>query len=121
MRKEHFEIIGMTCSACASNIEKHVSKMSGVSDVSVNLLKNSMTISMEDSIEVQSVIDTIRKAGYDAKLKIKDRHTLLESKENGAEIVYGTMKKRMLLSIIFCYPFSIWEFMLYLSDTPFFR
>ena len=104
MRKEQFDVIGMTCSACASNIEKHVSKLSGVSEVSVNLLKNQMSVSMDDSIETQSVIDTVKKAGYDACLKEKNKKVQQEIKEDSAALEYQAMKKRLLISAIFAIP-----------------
>ena len=104
MKKEQFDVIGMTCSACASNIEKHVSKLSGVSSVSVNLLKNTMSVSMDDSIEVQNVIDTVKKAGYDAKRTDVNKQVKSKIKEDSAIIAYKEMKKRLLISAIFAVP-----------------
>ena len=37
----------MTCSACSSRVESCVRKLPGVKDVSVNLLKNSMSVSYD--------------------------------------------------------------------------
>ena len=53
MQKEQFDITGMTCSACSARIEKSVGKLPGIKEVSVNLLKNSMVASYD-----QSVLDT---------------------------------------------------------------
>ncbi|MCI8329786.1 MAG: heavy-metal-associated domain-containing protein [Oscillibacter sp.] len=39
MRKEQFDITGMTCSACLARMEKSVAKLPGIQGVSVNLLK----------------------------------------------------------------------------------
>lgn len=47
MKKESFDITGMTCSACANRIEKTVKKVPGLQEVSVNLLKNSMVTSYD--------------------------------------------------------------------------
>ena len=49
MRKEQFHITGMTCSACSSRVEGCVVKLPGVKEVSVNLLKNSMVVSYDES------------------------------------------------------------------------
>ena len=38
--KENFDVTGMSCSACSSHVEKSVSKVDGVTKVSVNLLTN---------------------------------------------------------------------------------
>ena len=48
MNKEKFDITGMTCSACSTRVEQCVRKLPGVSEVSVNLLKNSMVVSYDE-------------------------------------------------------------------------
>ena len=35
--KQKFNVTGMTCSACSAHVEKAVSRVEGVSQVSVNL------------------------------------------------------------------------------------
>ena len=50
LKKEQFDVTGMTCSACSARIEKSVSKLPGIKEVSVNLLKNSMVASYDESI-----------------------------------------------------------------------
>lgn len=40
LQKEQFDITGMTCSACSARVEKSVSKLPGIQEVAVNLLKN---------------------------------------------------------------------------------
>ena len=50
MKKQNFVITGMTCSACSSRVEKCVSALDGISDVSVNLLTNSMRLSYDENI-----------------------------------------------------------------------
>ena len=48
--KEKFDVTGMTCSACSSRVEKCVSKLEGVEEVSVNLLTNSMQVEFNDAV-----------------------------------------------------------------------
>jgi Cu+-exporting ATPase len=36
MQKENLQIVGMSCAACASRIEKVVGRLDGISAVSVN-------------------------------------------------------------------------------------
>lgn len=45
---EKFDVTGMTCSACSSRVEKCVSKLEGVEEVSVNLLTNSMQVKYKE-------------------------------------------------------------------------
>ena len=46
--KENFDVTGMSCSACSSHVEKSVSKVDGVTKVSVNLLTNSMQVEFDE-------------------------------------------------------------------------
>ena len=46
--KQTFDITGMTCAACSARVDKAARAVDGVSDVSVNLLKNSMEVSYAD-------------------------------------------------------------------------
>jgi len=48
MKKEQFDITGMTCSACSARVEQCVAKLPGVAEASVNLLKNSMAVSYDE-------------------------------------------------------------------------
>lgn len=50
LQKEQFDITGMTCSACSTRVEKSVAKLPGIKEVSVNLLKNSMVASYDESV-----------------------------------------------------------------------
>ena len=41
---EQYSVTGMTCAACQARVEKVVSNVPGVTDVSVSLLTNSMGV-----------------------------------------------------------------------------
>lgn len=56
MKKDFFDITGMTCSACANRIEKGVKRLPGIQEVSVNLKKNSMVVSYDESISDRDAI-----------------------------------------------------------------
>ena len=67
MQKEQFDITGMTCSACSARIEKSVGKLPGIKEVSVNLLKNSMVASYDESVlDTAGIVQAVEKAGYGA-------------------------------------------------------
>ena len=70
MKKQNFVITGMTCSACSSRVEKCVSALDGTSDVSVNLLTNSMRLSYDENVtDENEIIRTVIRAGYGATVK----------------------------------------------------
>ena len=105
MKKEQFDVIGMSCSACAVRIEKAVSKITGVKEVSVNLLKNSMTLSCDDTCDSADIITAVKNAGYDAILKSdKVKKNNQNSATDTADIEYKDIKKRLWLSLIFTLP-----------------
>ena len=70
MRKERFNITGMTCSACSARVERAVKKMEGTADVSVNLLTNSMSLAYDENVtSPAAIIAAVEEAGYGASVK----------------------------------------------------
>jgi len=105
LKKEYFYISGMTCSACAARVEKSVSSLEGVSDVSVNLLKNSMTLMLDEStVRSEDIIDSVRRAGYGATIKGAGLKNKTEKKSNSYDSEYKSLKKRLIVSVIFALP-----------------
>ena len=67
MKKEKFDITGMTCSACSTRVEQCVRKLPGVNEVSVNLLKNSMVVSYdEQALDTAGIVAAVENTGYGA-------------------------------------------------------
>ncbi|MCM1082852.1 MAG: heavy metal translocating P-type ATPase [Clostridium sp.] len=62
-----FSVTGMTCSACSAHVEKAVRKVEGVSNVTVSLLTNSMTV--EGAAPTDKIIEAVEKAGYGAAVR----------------------------------------------------
>ena len=70
MKKERFDVTGMTCSACSSRVQKAVEKLAGTQAVNVNLLTNSMQLEYdEQKTDATAIIAVVEKAGYGAALK----------------------------------------------------
>ncbi len=67
--KARFDVFGMTCSACSSRVEKVTRGVEGVTEVAVNLLKNSMDVNYDGRPEtVVAIEEAVSKAGYGATL-----------------------------------------------------
>ena len=67
MKKERFEVTGMTCSACSARVEKTVSKLEGTKNVSVNLLTGTMQVDFDANVlSEEKIISAVEKAGYGA-------------------------------------------------------
>ena len=96
----------MTCSACSSRVESCVRKLPGVKDVSVNLLKNSMSVSYdENDMNTEGIVDAVESSGYGAKPKDDRQNTKTEKTQvSTAQAEYKGMKQRLWLSVIFTLP-----------------
>lgn len=65
MKKQTFEITGMTCSACSSRVEKTVSRLPGIKKASVNLLTNSMMTEFDEAVvDIPDIVAAVKRAGY---------------------------------------------------------
>lgn len=118
--KEKFDVTGMTCSACSSRVEKCVSKLEGVEEVTVNLLTNSMQVKYDEIVlEEQGIIDAVVHAGYGASPARESSgfaggskgtavgQAQRQQRENGKNPVQEHleyMKKRTFWSFVFLIP-----------------
>jgi heavy metal translocating P-type ATPase len=67
MKKERYQVTGMTCSACSAHVQKAVAAVHGVQTVQVNLLQNNMTVTFDESLTTPEMIfSAVKKAGYGA-------------------------------------------------------
>lgn len=115
MVKKKFNVTGMACSACSSKVEKNVSNINGVSNVSVNLLTNSMIL---DYDEKQVTIDIIKKCVIDLGFGISEyNNRYAVNKSNKSDVKDSSkianeirnkdiklMKLRIIISFCFLIP-----------------
>ena len=112
MKKETYDITGMSCAACSARIEKGISGMEGMQQCSVNLLKNSMTVSYDEAeLDSGKIIHQVEDIGYGASL-----HQTQGSKTTGASgrgkngatdaaaAAAKQMKQRLIVSLAFTIP-----------------
>lgn len=105
MRKELFDITGMHCSACSSRIEKVVSKMEGVENISVNLLKNNAYITYDESKQdANALILKVEKLGFGMSLHAVYNEQTTMKPTDIAEEAMNDMKKRLIFSLAFTIP-----------------
>lgn len=99
MKKELFDIIGMSCSACSAHIEKEISGLRGVGTVSVNLLKNSMSVIYDEAtLNTEKIIKKVEESGYSAALH---KQTAPGTKPDTS---LQSMKKQLIISLVFTLP-----------------
>ena len=88
----------MSCAACQVRVEKAVNALKGVSECTVSLITNSMTV--EGNVLSSDIIKAVEDAGYQATLvneegQINEEEEALEDKET------PILKKRLLYSVGF--------------------
>ena len=105
MKKEVYDISGMTCASCSSAVERVTRKLSGVASSEVNLATNKMTIEYDETaIGPEDIIKKVERAGFGAELaKEKLKEEMRKEQDNVAEDL-KRIKRRLIISMIFAIP-----------------
>ena len=97
--KQKFDIKGMTCTACQAHVNDAVKKDKGVTEVNVSLLTNSMTVEYDSNIiNSDEIIDSVKKAGYDAELHSNLGIKQLQEKKQKE---LKNRRNKLIVSIVF--------------------
>lgn len=68
-KKVNIDVMGMTCAACSTRVEKALNKQDGVDTAVVNLIAQKATVEFDtEKIKIDGLIKTIEKAGYEVPL-----------------------------------------------------
>ena len=120
--KQTFDVLGMSCAACSSRVDKTTRKVEGVADVAVNLLKNSMEVEYDPEITLEqieqvnkTISQEVSKAGYGAIPRVaaetsgstQGKSTAQVAHERQMELARETeraMRMRLIVSVVFCVP-----------------
>lgn len=107
--KTKFNVTGMTCAACSSHVEKAVSKLDGVSNVTVSLLTNSMTVEYdENAVTSAGIISAVEKSGYGASeyaqsVSPKNADNLKTAKQNDGGVTFARLISSLALCLVLMY------------------
>jgi Cu2+-exporting ATPase len=106
-----FDVTGMTCASCSAHVQKAAAGVAGVSDATVNLLKNSMEVTLRadaDPADVTSAVErAVHAAGYEAsphRSSDAPAQGMPTSVESPAAMAEATMRRRLVVSVAFCVP-----------------
>lgn len=101
MTNKSFKIEGMTCASCAKAVERVTGKLDGVTQSSVNLATEKLTINYEPSkIRVIDIKKAVEKAGYKA---VEDEVNVDEDRDS-KDKERKSLWRRFLISAIFTIP-----------------
>ena len=113
MKKEKFDITGMTCAACQANITKRVQKLGGIQNVNVNLLANQMTVDFDEAkVSADEITAAVIEIGYGAEVSGKSKNADSESgfkgewhkRQEKAKNARDNLKRRLIASVILLVP-----------------
>ena len=108
---QKYDVTGMSCAACSARVEKVVRNVDGVTDVSVNLLTNSMNV--EGHADSGAIIAAVIEAGYGASLKEDRQGGQAQAKSGASEAdqlastqkkAFRTLRNRLIASLCFLLP-----------------
>ena len=103
--QEKYDVTGMSCAACSARVEKSVAALPGVRQVSVNLLKNSMTVDYdEQALTGGQIVAAVVKAGYGASPQNGKAAAPSAAPGGSAQAEYAAMRRRLIWSFVFAVP-----------------
>jgi Cu2+-exporting ATPase len=89
--KHTYHINGMTCNGCRSHVEETLSKVKGVTMVSVDLEKGEATIKMEKHIPIEKLKNALEKDGGNYSIHMPgEHHEKSENQKNTKPAGIGT-------------------------------
>ena len=101
---DKFSVTGMSCAACSAHVEKAVTKVPGVTSVTVSLLTNSMNV--EGTAAPSDIIQAVTQAGYGASLQGGEQNTSAPAFDEEALKDHETpkLRKRLIASVVILIP-----------------
>ena len=104
MKKETYNITGMSCASCSAAVTRAVEKLEGAKDVNVNLMQNKMTLELTDGLTDEMVIKAVEDAGYGASVKKDIKSESSKKQTDVADDYAKELKLRAIVSFIFIIP-----------------
>ncbi|ABR54392.1 heavy metal translocating P-type ATPase [Methanococcus vannielii SB] len=101
------KVSGMTCAVCANTIERSVSKMEGISKISVNLLEESVSIIFDDKVlSIADITLKIEKLGYNVlgnfeEVVDDEKKREMDLKEKFNRTIFGSLFSIVLFSLMY--------------------
>ncbi|MGM0611292.1 MAG: copper ion binding protein, partial [Thermodesulfobacteriota bacterium] len=65
MEERRYQVKNIMCAACVSRVEKAVLALSGVHNVSVNMVDGTMVVNADSDVHSDAIREAVKKAGYE--------------------------------------------------------
>lgn len=99
---------GMTCASCVNHVEKALKKVSGVTDVEVNLATEKAYIK-GTTLHLDALINAVKNAGYQPALETDHKPTLSQNHTTWLTVVLSALLTLPLVVPMLLMPFGIHE------------
>lgn len=66
MSQQNFKVEGMSCGHCEAAVREEVSKIPGVTTISVSAQDGSLQVDEDGTVSADAIIAAVDEAGYDA-------------------------------------------------------
>lgn len=103
----NLSLFGMHCASCAGIIERAIKKVPGVSVANVNFAAEKASVAADPSVNVQSLLDAVKQAGYRAEL-IPAGDTEYDTRKRQKEI--GSYWNKFIASFMLSLPMLYFMF-----------
>ncbi len=102
----HYQVEGMTCSACSAHVERAVGKLESVRTAQVSLLSNSLAVETVDGQpHMEEIVRAVRDAGYGARpLDEGGQNAPAQPPEEAGPDMAQRLRSRFVWSLVFMIP-----------------
>lgn len=116
IQKHTFPVLGMSCAACATRVNKTLAQQKGVCSVNVNYAAATATITYDDTqCSPDSLKRAIQDAGYD--LLTNEGENIGQIAENAHALHYKQLKRRTTWAILLAIPVAVIS--MFFSNLPY--
>ena len=106
IRKETFPVLGMSCAACATRVDKTLNSQPGVQEASVNYASATVQVTYDaDECSPLVLKAAVQHAGYD--LLIVSKEEAEDEAEKARQARYESLKKRTVWAIVLAVPIMV--------------
>ena len=106
IKKETFPVLGMSCAACATRVDKTLNSQPGVQEASVNYASATVQVTYDaDECSPLVLKAAVQSAGYD--LLIASKEEAEDEAEKARQARYESLKKRTVWAIVLAVPIMV--------------
>ncbi|MBP3315131.1 MAG: heavy metal translocating P-type ATPase [Clostridia bacterium] len=100
--KKRYDVRGMSCAACVAHVEHAAAKICGKENISVSLITNSLTVTVDDSTDEQKLYSDLKKALKAAGYTLEADRERSKKQKSIADDEFRSGLRRLIASAVIC-------------------